>query len=480
MQDTIHQLIVDAHNKASNVNTNTNASNQEIPDKTPLEHEKIDEPVISKHEKCPNFPTMDEDFASLCKKFHLCEDLTEEEIAESKTRYDKYYRTDARWKMSKIPYDVEKQKSEYRPPYLRVFQTLMVHYFIDVAKKHNAEEKKWRDSWHESTGLPNISTYGPSGNRNSDIRYKQSSPIELREHVIKTSETVFSKEHTITCNEINDLPGYTPWDGKGPMPPIHRDTKTGKILENQWDVRKMAWKIKNLTTTTWRSLMHAGCFFQQFRNEVSDRHDHFPALDFWNEHIRDRTLRARFQYISRNNDWYITSLMPPMPIQGDVEHEFNCITHFGKLEEWATLVNDSQAPNMRINNDCVAFLTENNVIIEEFKNLPRSTVFYCKVEYVPVNNLRIGEFFVSNVAVYVRTTKTLKWCKATNDERIDVPTWNRGGPALTKVQNAIGKWQINERLRINQKEDEYQAEDQAVRERFHALLRRDGVNPEEN
>ena len=97
-----------------------------------------------------------------------------------------------------------------------------------------------------------------------------------------------------------------------------------------------------------------------------------------------------------------------------------------------------------------------------------------------MNNLRIGEFFVSNVAVYVRTTKTLKWCKATNDERIDVPTWNRGGPALTKVQNAIGKWQINERLRLNQREDEYQAEDQAVRERFHALLRKDGVNPEEN
>ena len=81
--------------------------------------------------------------------------------------------------------------------------------------------------------------------------------------------------------------------------------------------------------------------------------------------------------------------------------------------------------------------------------------------------------------MYVRTKRELKWCKNTNDEKIDVPTWNRHLVELTKIQKAIGKWQVNERLRINMKEDEFKEEDQAVIERFRSLLRKDGVDPDD-
>ena len=57
---------------------------------------------------------------------------------------------------------------------------------------------------------------------------------------------------------------------------------------------------------------------------------------------------------------------------------------------------------------------------------------------------------------------------------MDVPTWNTE-VTRTKIQEAIGKWQVPENIRLNVCEDEFLAEDQLILDSWAKTLKKDGV-----
>ena len=93
--------------------------------------------------------------------------------------------------------------------------------------------------------------------------------------------------------------------------------------------------------------------------------------------------------------------------------------------------------------------------------VPPGTILYVKVEYMPVNNERVGEFFIPNVALYQRSTKALKWFKSDRDP-IGFTGWNRGPDTITANQRKMNGWQIPQNLRLELEEATYNAVDDAL------------------
>ena len=449
--------------------------------KAPLENTNDD--AIGPNDQCPNFPEIPEKLESVCKEQSLSTDLTKDELDEANKWYKQYYANAKDWVVSNIPYESEKM-NEYRRPFSRSFEAMLALYYMDVGKRHNEMKEKWQQSWYDGRGLP-YKISGNSSHRHSDIRQNTVDPVANRETAIKTSETTFSRDYNVSCPEASYadefFPGYQPWDGvTQPMPIWVPDRKTEEILGKQsWDVRRLCKYMRDhLTTLLFRKMTHAACFFQQFRDSVAERKNHIDTISFWNEHIRDRTLRAQFQYVGNKGDWYIGGLYPPIPISGKVEHDPESMTGFQHIEQWRSHTTRTSANNIRINNDCVKWIKENCKIARTYDCLPQGTYLYVVLEYIPVNTVRFCEFFVSNIALYVRSTRTLRWFKNDLSQRIDVPSWNQHG-TINKVQVAINKWQVPERQRLNMDESDYNVEDEAILERWANQLRMDGINPDE-
>ena len=450
-------------------------------DKAPVESKNDD--AIGPNDRCPDFSEIPDKLEDVCNEKSLSTDLTKAELDEANKWYKQYYANAKDWVVSNIPYEADKM-SEYRRPFSRSMEALIALYYIDVGKRHNAQKEEWQQKWYDARGLSYKITESAS-HRHSDIRQNTVCPVAARETTIKTSETTFSRDHNVVCQEASYAdefyPGYQPWDGvTQPMPVWFPDQKTGEILGKKvWDVRIVCNNLReHLTTLLFRKLTHAASFFQQFRDSVAERRNYIDAISFWNEHIRDRTCRAQFQYVGNKGDWYIGGMYPPMPINGEVEHDPEAITGFQHIEAWKLHTSRTTANNMRINSDCVRWIKENCKIARTYDCIPQGTYLYVALEYMPVPTARFCEFFVSNVALYVRSTGILKWFKNDLSERIDVPSWNQHG-TINKVQIAMNKWQVPERQRLNLDEDAYNAEDNAVLERWANLLRADGVNPDD-
>ena len=206
-----------------------------------------------------------------------------------------------------------------------------------------------------------------------------------------------------------------------------------------------------------------------------DREQNMENFQFRSNYLRDKTLRAKFAYMSEKGDWYLQATLPPLPLKdgNDVERDFSHSTGFPLLEDWARIASKHQS-NIRINSDCVTFLTKNCATAGEYKNVPKGTIIYCRIEYLPVQTFnRVGEFFVPNVALYSRKDKNLVWRKSAEGV-MDVPTWNTE-VTRTKIQEAIGKWQVPEHIRLNAREDEFLAEDRMVLESWTKMLKKDGA-----
>ena len=221
-------------------------------------------------------------------------------------------------------------------------------------------------------------------------------------------------------------------------------------------------------------------FFHQFRVSPSERGQRVKNFQFWSDHIRDKTLRGKFAYVSEKGDWYLQASLPPLPLKDGsvVEHDFEESTEFPHIEKWSEAVSKHQN-SVRINNDCVTFLTKNSMVAGKYGIVPKGTIIYCRIEYFPApTNQRMGEFFVSNVAAYSRENKNLVWPHK-ETETIDSPSWNIE-VNRTKIQEAINKWQVPEHIRVDMCEPSYAAEDQNVLDGWAKWLKKDGINVGEN
>ena len=119
------------------------------------------------------------------------------------------------------------------------------------------------------------------------------------------------------------------------------------------------------------------------------------------------------------------------------------------------------------------------MVAGKYGTVPKGTIIYCRIEYFPVpTNQRVGEFFVSNVAVYSRENKNLVWPHK-ETETIDSPSWNIE-VNRTKIQEAINKWQVPEHIRVDMCEPSHTAEDQSALDGWAKWLKKDGINTEEN